>query len=324
MSTLAINRRFMYVGLFLVALGGVLVAVDVSAVETSTLGSALRLWPIALIAVGAGIALRRSRFALVAGILAAMIPGLVLGGGLVIAPRHGLDCAAGAGTAQPNTQRGTFSAPGSVTVEANCGSISIGTRLGSEWQLTSSSTTGRTPDVALTEGRLSISSRGADHWGWLDEGRETWNLTLPTSQLEQVFVTVNAGRASVALPGATIGMARFAGNAAEITADLSSASVAELDGSLDFGRLAIQLPRRGGYAGAIRIGAGELRLCVPTGLGVHVDLAGTPREVRVNGLRMDARSWENDLYQSTTNKADLSVKVSFGTVSINPVIGGCK
>lgn len=40
MYTLAINRRFLYVGLFLVALGGVLIAVDVSAVDSSVLSSA--------------------------------------------------------------------------------------------------------------------------------------------------------------------------------------------------------------------------------------------------------------------------------------------
>src|SRR5205823_5951935 len=89
---MAINRRFLYPGLFLVALGGVLVAVDLSAVDSSVLDATLRLWPIAIVAIGAGIALRRSRFALAAGVLAAMMPGLVLGGGLALAPRAPGEC----------------------------------------------------------------------------------------------------------------------------------------------------------------------------------------------------------------------------------------
>jgi len=317
---MAINRRFLYAGLFLVAVGGVVVLAELATIDSSVLANALRLWPLAWIAIGAGIALRRSRFALVAGVLAAMIPGLVLGGFAVAAPRHGLDCAGGGGTTETRTQQGP--APGIVQVDGSCGSISIGTGPGNTWQLTSSSTSA--PDVEQAADRLQISSPEGAGWDWLDSGRNTWNLTLPTSSIEHVAVTVNAGRVTAALPGANIGSLVLNGNGAEIVADLSSASIAELDGSVDFGRLAIQLPQRGGFSGAIRTGAGELRLCVPYGLGLHVDFAGSPREVRVNGLRTDARSWENDLYQSTTNRAELSVKVTFGSVSINPVLGGCK
>lgn len=320
---MAINRRFLYAGLFLVALGGVLVAVDLAAVDTSIVANALRLWPLALIAIGVGIVLRRSRYALVAGIVGAMIPGLVLGGGLAVAPRHALECGAGAETTESATQGGTFTRPGVVQVETTCGSISIGTRPGADWQLVSSSDAGHVPDVELTGDVLQIASAGGEDWDWLDTGRDTWTLTLPTTALEQVLVNVDAGRASLALPGADIGTLNLIGNGAEIVADLSAAQVVELDGTLDFGRLAIQLPQQGTYSGVIRVDAGEVRLCVPFGLGVRVDFAGSPREVRINGLRSEGTAWENDLYQSATNRADLSVKVNFGSVAINP-IGGCK
>jgi hypothetical protein len=320
---MAINRRLLYVGLFLVAVGGVLVAVDLSTVDMSILAGALRLWPLAFIAIGAGIALRRSRFALVAGVLAAMVPGLVLGGGLAIAPRHGFDCGSGDETAETTTQNGTFATAGTVFVETSCGSISVDTRPGNGWQLTSSNPAGRAPDVQLDGERLSIGSTEGEGWDWLDNGRDTWNLSLPTSALEFVAVEVNAGRATVALPDANIGRLALTGNGADILVDATSASVAELDGSLDFGRLSIQLPQRGNYSGAIGINAGELRLCVPFALGLHVDFAGSAREVRVNGLRTDARTWENEGYALTTNRAELNVKVNFGAVAINP-IGGCK
>jgi len=320
---MAINRRFLYAGLFLVGLGGVLVAVDLTAVNTTTLAAALRLWPLAFVAIGAGIAFRRSRFALVAGVLGAMIPGLVLGGGLAIAPRHGFDCGSGDATAETTTRNGTFATAGTVFVDTSCGSISIGTQHGNGWQLTSSNPLGRTPDVQVDGDQLSIDSTEGDGWDWLDNGRDTWNLTLPTSTLEHVAVVVNAGRATAALPDANIGTLALTGNAAEIVVDATTASLAELDGSLDFGRMAIQLPQRGSYSGAIRINAGELRLCVPFGLGLHVDFAGSAREVRINGLQTDARVWENEGYASATSRAELSVKINFGSVAINP-IGGCK
>ena len=317
---MAINRRFLYAGLFLVAVGGVLVAVDVSAVDTSALATALRLWPLAVIAIGAGLALRRSRFALVAGILAAMVPGLVLGGGLAIAPRHGLDCAVPNQHTETAKQRGTLAQGGTVQVDTSCGSVTIGTQPGSDWQLTSSNTTGREPDVEQTAERLRISSSAGN---WLENGRDAWQLTLPTSSLEGLLLTVDAGRATAALPGAGIGLLDLDGNGADIVVDAATATLGRLEGSVDFGRLAIQLPQRGGYAGTIRVRAGEVRLCIPFGLGVHVDVTGSPREVRINGLRTEASAWENELYQSTTNRAEISVKVNFGSVAINP-IGGCK
>jgi len=317
---MAINRRFLYAGLFLVALGGVVVAVELAAVSSPTIASALRLWPLAWVAIGAGIALRRSRFALIACISAAMIPGLVLGGFAAVAPRHGLDCGAGGSGTQTSTRQGT--APPIIQVDSNCGSISIGTQAGNGWQLTSTNVPGGEPDIEQSTDSLQISSTGTD-LDWLDGGRDNWNLLLPTSPLEHVAVTVNAGHVSAALPGATVASLVLNGNAAEIVADLSSASITELSGSLDFGRMAIQLPQQGHYAGVIRVNAGDLRLCVPSGLGVHVRFAGSPREVRVNGLRTDATEWQNEGMELSSNQADLSVKVNFGSVAINP-IGGCK
>ena len=319
MDTLAINRRFLYTGLFLVAIGGVLVTVDLLAIGSSTLSSALRLWPVALVAIGAAIVLRRSRYALVAGTMAAMVPGLVLGGGLALAPRHGLDCAADGASAETSTQQGTFTGPAGVQVDSSCGSISIGTQPGSDWQLTSS-VASRQPDVEFANGLLQVASTGAD---WFDGGRDTWQLTLPTTTpLEHLRVTVDAGRASLALPDANIGNLILTGTGAEIVADASSAKLVQLDGSIDFGRMSIRLPEQTSLSGAIHVGAGMLELCAPPGSLLLADFAGTPREVRVNGLRTDASEWQSDNALSPY-RIELRIKVNFGTVAINP-IGGCK
>jgi hypothetical protein len=321
MPTLAINRRFLYVGLFLVALGGVLVAVDLSAVDSASLGAALRLWPLAFVAIGAAIVLRRSRFALVAGILAAMVPGLVLGGGLALVPRYAPDCGAGVEQLPAATQRGTFAGTANVELEASCGSVSIGTQAGNSWALTTTNTAGLAPIVSESDQVLQVISHGDDDWGF-DSGRDAWTLALPTTRLERVALDVNAGRASVALPGADIGTLKLRGNAADITVDASSTAMSELDGALNFGRMSIQLPEHSSLSGAIRVGAGMLELCAQPGSLLHVDFAGTPREVRVNGLQTDASEWQSDNALSPY-RIDLSVKVNFGTVAINP-IGGCK
>lgn len=320
-DTLAINRRFLYVGLFLVALGGVLVAVDLSALDAPALTSALRLWPVALVAIGAAIVLRRSRYALVAGILAAMVPGLVLGGGLALAPRYATDCGAHGGLSPAETQQGTFAGAGSVELEANCGSVSIGMQAGNGWTLTTSNASGVAPIVNASDRLLQVISHGHDDWG-IDADRDSWTLALPTSRLERVALDVNAGRATVALPGAAIGSLMVTGNAADISIDASSATLSELDGALNFGRMSMQLPERLSLSGAIHVGAGMLELCAPPSSLLLVNFAGTPREVRVNGLRTDASEWKSDNVLSPY-RIELSIKVNFGTVAINP-IGGCK
>src|SRR4026209_1580911 len=111
-----VNRKLVYAGLFLVTLGGVLVAADQGGVDTPTLADAARLWPLIFVAIGVAIVLRRTpphqsrgmpaapgprrplRAAArgarrVAGVGPATgVPCLVRGGALAVAPRFAGDC----------------------------------------------------------------------------------------------------------------------------------------------------------------------------------------------------------------------------------------
>jgi hypothetical protein len=179
------------------------------------------------------------------------------------------------------------------------------------------------PIVTATERSLQVISNGHDDWDLSDSGRDSWSLALPTTELDRLALTVNAGKASMVLPGATVTSLVVTGNAADLSVDATQATIEDLNATLNFGRLSIRLPAQGLHSGAIRVGAGQLLVCVPFGLGVQVQFTGTPREVRVNGLLTDGSIWENEGYASASFRADLRVRVNFGTVAINP-IGGCK
>ena len=58
-----LNRTLLYTGVFLVAIGSAVVAADL--LSTAALIDLLRLWPVAVIAIGLGIALRRTQLSLV-------------------------------------------------------------------------------------------------------------------------------------------------------------------------------------------------------------------------------------------------------------------
>jgi hypothetical protein len=318
-----VNRRFLYWGVFFVAIGGILVASDLRAVDTPTLTDVLRLWPLALVAIGLSIVLRRTRLSLPGLLLAAAIPGLVVGGALAVAPRFIGDCGARGAPGIVASTRGTFDGAATVTVRSGCGSLNVNTSPGSGWQFDAGNTAGRTPTIDSSPQSLSIDANGDNGPDFLDGGRDAWNLALPTSDLDSVSLVVNAGRGQVALPDARINRLALTANAAEMLVDASAASVANLSAVINAGSLSIHLPADSDVVGSLRVGAGQLQICSPPGVGLRVTSRGTAEMVRVNGLQQHASEWQSPDYASATHRADLSVSVNFGVVEINP-IGGCK
>jgi hypothetical protein len=318
-----VNRRFLYWGILLVAIGGVLVAADVRAVDTATLTDALRLWPLAVVAIGLSIVLRKTDFSLPALAFAAAIPGLVVGGALAVGPRFAGDCGARGEPVSAAPAQGTFDGPATVAVWSGCGSINVRTATGNTWRLDAGNTSGRTPRVDSAARSLSIGAMSDTDSSFLDAGRDAWDLTLPTSEIDSLSLIVTAGHGQIDLADARVGALALTVNAAEIVVDASAASIAELSAVTNVGSLSMRLPANSDLVGSFRVGAGELRLCAPPGLGLRVSTTGVARHVTVAGLHETGSYWENPEFGSAPHRAYLNVKVSFGTVRINP-IGGCR
>jgi hypothetical protein len=318
-----VNRRFLYWGVFLVAIGGVLVAADLQAVDAATIADAMRLWPLAFIAIGLGLVLRRTRFSLPAAMLAAAVPGLVLGGGFALAPRLAIDCGASGTPTSVATHQGSFDGPARVSVTTGCGSLDVGTAPGNGWQLDAGSTASRTPTIDASSRALSIDAGGGDGWHVFDRGRDTWRLTLPTGAIDGLFLTVNAGEGHVGLAGAQIGRLELTTNAAQTSVDLAEASVEVLSGTVNAGLLSVHLPATADVTGSLEVNAGALQVCVPSGLGLSLRHTGVLNGVSVNGLHETDTTWQSPGYASAVHHADLNVNVNLGNVEINP-IGGCK
>lgn len=279
-----INRRFLYVGLFLVAIGGVLVAADLVAVSAAGLLSALRLWPLAIVAIGLSIVLRRTQYSLPAGMLAAAVPGLVLGGALAVVPRFAGDCGAAGESASGATAEGTFDGPATVSLRGGCGSITVVTAPGNAWRLVAANSLGRAPSVTDDAQSLSIDAVGSDDMHFLDGGRDSLELTLPTSEIESLTLVAYAGTSRVHLPGGRIDRLALTANASSMILDASAASIAEMSGVVNVGLMSIRLPTQTDFVGSVRLGGGKLELCSPPGLGLRVTTKGTPREVMVDGV----------------------------------------
>lgn len=318
-----VNRRFLYWGVFLVAIGGVLVVADLAAVDSATIEHALRLWPLAIIAIGLGLILRRTRFSVAGGMLAAAMPGLLLGGAFAVVPHFSVDCG---GRGQPvsyTTTQGTFAGPATVSVNSGCGSVVVNTAAGSAWQLNAGNTANRVPIVNSTAQSLSIDAGAKDGWHLFDAGRDSWDLTLPTSRIDDLSLVVNAGKGNIDLPGAQLGRLDVVTNAAETIVDASGASLSGLSGAVNAGLLSVHLPSDSDISGSLTVNAGALQVCTPPGLGLRVSHGGVLSGIKVNGLEASGADWQSPDYASAAHRADLNVIVNVGAVEINP-IGGCK
>ena len=317
-----INRRFLYLGVFLVAVGGVLVLTDLGGSDTTTIREALRLWPLAVIAMGVGTVLRRSRYSLGAGLLAAAAPGLLVGGGFALGPRVAADCGTGGTASAVATEQGAFGGPARVSVAAGCASLEIATAEGDGWRFEADHATNRAPIVDASTRSLTIE--GGQRGGWrFGGGRDAWRLTLPTTEIADLSVEVNAGEGRIDLPGARIGNLNLTTNAGQTTVDLSAATVASLSTTVNAGVLSIQLPATADLVGSMEANAGGLEVCAPSDLGLRVRHTGALNGISVNGEHQSGADWQSANYTSATHRADLDIEVNLGNVQINP-IGGCK
>lgn len=318
-----VNRRFLYWGVFLVAIGGVLVAADLAAVDSATVADALRLWPLGIIAIGIGLILRRTRFSVAGGMLAAAMPGLLLGGAFAVAPHFSVDCGARGEPANVSTNQGTFDGAATVSVTSGCGTLIVDTAAGSGWIFTGGNTADQAPVVTSTGHSLSIDSGASGGWHFFDARSDRWNLTLPTSRVERLSLVVNAGKGQIDLAGAQLGSLDLTTNAAETIVDVSEASLSGLSGAVNAGLLSVHLPSGSDVSGSLTVNAGALQVCTPPGLGLRVSHGGVLNGIRVDGLQVAGNDWQSPNYATATHRADLNVIVNVGGVEINP-IGGCR
>lgn len=316
-----IHRKALFVGAFLAAAGIVMLAGANATVE-SVIAEVLRLWPLAIIAIGVGLLLRRTRFALVGTLVAAIIPGLLLGGVVVAAPNMATICdqrEAG----QITTQDGDFVGRADIDLALACGELTVTTVPGTSWSFGSVDLDGAPARLVATSDHLTVTSRD-DHWRYgVDRDGDDWRLALPTGVPMDIDAQLSAGRGRFDLAGARIGDLWVEVNAGDLRLDLTTATVDRLDVEVNAGKASVRLPAGADVTGDLSVAAGSLELCVPTDLGVRIHGDVVLGGATYNGLVRVGDAWETPGYSSMTNRADLSVTASAGSVVVDPQ-GGCK
>jgi hypothetical protein len=323
MEAMTVRRGSLYLGAFLVAAGGVTLLSSAGVLDGARVTDVLAWWPVAVIAIGAALVLRRTSAAIPAGVLAAAVPGVLLGAMFVAVPDISTPCTDGVGGGTPATREGAFGTEARVRLDLSCGEMTVTTAPGTGWSVEARNAADRPAEVTSSSDRLSVSTAANRmRFGW-HPGGDDWTVVLPTGTTLDLDTTINAGRGRLDLSGARLDTLGVDVNAGDLQLDLADATVARMDVSVNAGATTIQLPATGGFTGDLEVNAGALHVCVPETLGLRVNGSANLGSIDVNGLTRSGDAWVTPGYLTAQSRANLSVSASVGSVDINDE-GVCK
>jgi hypothetical protein len=319
---MTIRRGSLYAGVFVLAAGAVTLASTVGSVDRNLAADAVGvLWPVAVIAIGLALLLRRTPVSLPAGFVAAAAPGLLLGGALAAAPTITAPCTSPSSATAAQTQQGTIDSTGTIDLRLACGELRLSTQPGNGWRIDSSDGTHRRTQVTATPGGFTATADGqGNHWP--GQGPVTWVATLPTVPALDLRTHVDAGRGRLDLGGATLRTVDLGVDAGDLRTDLTGATLDHLSLDVNAGSATLTLPTDS-FVGDISANAGSIQVCVPAGLSLKVNSQASLGSVRFNGLVRTGDTWATPQSAASTTTAELTVSASVGSVTFNPE-GGCR
>lgn len=317
-----VDRRLLGWGCFFILLGGIPLATRSGLLDQQSVAQWPLLWPVLLIAWGAGLLLRRTPIEWLGGALAVVTFGVMAGGALA-AGFGDVSIASGCGSVAPmsvfTTQTGDLSGPGRVDVQLDCGTLNTSTADGTAWTVAGSDQRGIGPMV--TGGGSSLAVRPRSGSGIFNPaGRSNWNVTLPRGQQLTVGVTVNAGAGHLDLAGAAVSSANLTLNAGDLRADLSRAAQAgDLSVTVNAGSATVSLPG-GDRSGDLSLNAGSLRVCVPSATALRVDWSGTLGSNNFGSaglVKVDQDTWASPGFDATQPHTELHVSANAGSFTLD-------
>jgi cell wall-active antibiotic response 4TMS protein YvqF len=324
-----LDRRLLGWGLFFILLGFVPLAVRAGIADEKLVDQWPQLWPLILIGWGIGLVLRSTQGAWIGGAITAITLG-VMGGGLITTGFAGVSwfsgCGGGGATTAFETQHGTFTDSGRMSISFDCGTIGVATAEGSDWSVGGSDPTGHGPDVTTGGGQVELTSPHANGNVFdVGRGRSTWNVSLPKATSLDVGLTLNAGDGTVNLSGARLTAFNLTVNAGSMRVDLASAEAVPHDAvnaTVNAGSATISLPSFDGVAN-LSLNAGNLTACVPTGTALRVRWNGTLASHDLDGLglvKVDQSTWTTPSFDASQAHVELQVSANAGDFKLK--IGG--
>lgn len=321
---MSINRSLLNWGVFLIALGGVPLAVQQGWAEASIAGDLWRLWPLILVGVGLGLILRWTPVAWLGGAIVAATFGLVFGA-LIAGGISGISSACiGLGSGETRTTSESGAADGStfsLRLELSCGDVDVARGEGAEWTVDATHGPDDPPEISSTDTSLDIGQGGDEHFSLLSQqSRGEWRVGLPAAAALGVGMTLNAADGSVDLGVGPVERVNGTFNASAIDLDLSSATTpqpAELSMTFNAASGTMSLPA-GSITGHITFNASSLELCLPAAAEARFEVESTlsSDDFGSSGLTQVGDAWQTAGFDTAPTRIDLSITSTVSSISV--------
>ena len=315
-----IDRRLVGFGLFLITVGGVMVAVRQGILSEGAARQAWNLWPLILVGVGLSIVLAGRPGAAVGGLVRAITFGAMLGGVAAtgVFPGVGLCSGSDGQGASFSDGGGDLGSSARVGIEQDCGDLTIGAVDGTTWSLSGVSRDGRPPEIQRNSGSLRIATRDDGPFDLAGSG--DWTVVLPRATSIRLDVKVNGGQSRLALDGSHLDSLAIAANAGSIDLDLRhAAAVGDTTIELNFGSATLRLPNLS-LRGELSVNAGSATICLQPGAGLRVklDSVAASNDFAAQGLVETNGTWQTPGYDGAPVRIDLQADVNAGSLALEP------
>lgn len=319
-----IDRRLLGWGLFLIIVGAIPLLVRGGYLDTDLVGEWPSLWPLLLIGWGLGLVLRRTPGELLGSAISVTVLGIMVGGLIATGfggfPSFG-GCGDGTGATSFPDRSGTLSESGRVTVEFNCGTLTVKAVDGTDWSVSGVGPDGKGPVIEANAGRVVIKARDEDFQGFIDAG-SSWEVAVPRAPIVDIGITLNAGEGTVDMTGANLDAMNMTLNAGSLTFKLAeAAALASVNGTVNAGSATLDLP--GSVTDVnLTLNAGSMIVCLPAGTPLRVTWSGTLGSNNFDSLgldKIDDRHWMTDAL-SSADALELDVSANAGSFTLQ--LGG--
>jgi hypothetical protein len=336
-----IDRSLLNWGVFLVALGGIPLAVDRGWLESDIARDLGQLWPLILVGIGLGLILRWTPFAWFGGALVAATFGIILGAAVVALPDDDISnlqgiipaIASGAcasGDAGPGrTGEEGLADPDVFELELtfSCGDLAVERATDASWRLDAEHAQGDTPTIDRSDldggtSRLALSQSDDDDFAFLGrQARSDWRVEVPVAAAITASATLNAVRARIELGDGPL--ARVAGtfNASDVVLNLAAATTpsgVDLGLTLNASDVRLLLPA-GSVSARATLNASSLTACVPAGVPLRVESTSnlSSDDLGSSGLLESGPSlWTTPGFSTATEHVDLSLTSTVSSFSL--------
>jgi len=336
-----INRSLLNWGVFLIALGGIPLAVDQGWLESDIASDLGQLWPLILVGIGLGLILRWTPLSWFGGALVAATFGIILGAAAVslrdndlgsiqsIIPAVASTACAGDAVGEATTSEGGIATADDFTAEVthSCGELQLTRASGATWSLEAQHDADDPPRIEQTEREGMTAgvelSQSADYGVVFLGGRSQsrWDLQVPAEAALRISTTLNAASATIDPGSGPITLVSGTWNASDATVDLADTTAeaaARVDLTLNASDGRLSLPAGDIFAG-ITLNASSLEVCVPQSAALEVDYTSVlgSDDLDASGLsEVSSGQWATPADADTDGRIVLSVTNTVSSLSL--------